>query len=82
MERLGQALKNNAKIMKSKVTKYAIIGVVIAVMAIIIATFLSSYVQFGNISFDNIVKSQKTNVTLWFLDIMPFVFAFWGQYTK
>jgi diguanylate cyclase (GGDEF)-like protein len=82
MERLGQVLKNNVRIMKSKVTKYAIMGVVIAVLAIIIATFLSSYFQFGDISFDNLVKSQKTNVTLWFLDIMPFVFAFWGQYTS
>ncbi len=82
MERLGQVLKNNVKIMKSKVTKYAIMGVVIAMLAIILATFLSSYFQFGDISLDNLVKSQKTNVTLWFLDIMPFVFAFWGQYTS
>ena len=68
--------------MKSRVTKYSVIGAVIAFAAIILATLLSSYFQYGDISFINLLESQKTNVTLWFLDTMPFIFAFWGQYTS
>lgn len=68
--------------MKSKVTRHAISGVIIAVVALIIATLLSSYFQFGKISIATIIKAQQTNITLWFMDAMPFVFAFWGQYTS
>jgi diguanylate cyclase (GGDEF)-like protein len=82
MDKLSQTFKTNVKIMKSRVTKYAIYGVIIAVVALILATLLSSYFQYGSISLDNIVKVQKNNVTLWFLNAMPFIFAFWGQYTS
>lgn len=82
MDRLGQVLNKNVKIMKSRVTKYAVYGVVIAFAAIILATLLSCYFQFQEISLANLIEAQKTNVTLWFLDAMPFIFAFWGQYTS
>jgi len=82
MDRLGQTFKNNVKIMKARVTRHAVYGVIIAVIALIFATMLSSYFQYGEISLTAIVESQKNNVTLWFLDAMPFVFAFWGQYTS
>ena len=82
MENLSQTFKTNVKIMKSRVTKYAVYGVIIAVVALILATLLSSYFQYGAISLENVVKAQKNNVTLWFLNAMPFIFAFWGQYTS
>ncbi|MCK5100829.1 MAG: EAL domain-containing protein, partial [Desulfobacteraceae bacterium] len=82
MDTLSQTFKTNVKVMKSRVTKYAVYGVLIAVFALILATLLSSYFQYGAITLENIVKSQKNNVTLWFLNAMPFVFAFWGQYTS
>lgn len=82
MDRLNHTFKNNVKIMKSQVTKYAVYGVIIAVVALVLATLISSYFQYGDISLGHLVESQKTNVTLWFLDAMPFVFAFWGQYTS
>ncbi len=82
MDRLSQTFNNNVKIMKSRVTRHAIYGVSIAVIALIVATLLSSYFQFGEITLTTIFKAQKSNVTLWFLDAMPFIFAFWGQYTS
>ena len=82
MDRLSQTFNNNAQIMKSKVTTHAIYGVTIAVLSIIAATLLASYFQFGKVTLANIIDVQKTNVTLWFLDAMPFIFAFWGQYTS
>lgn len=82
MDRLSQALNKNVKIMKSRVSHYAILGVIIAFIAIILATLLSSHFQYGEINLTTILESQKNNVTLWFMDAMPFVFAFWGQYTS
>ncbi len=82
METLSKTLNTNVKIMKSKVTKYAIFGSLIATVAIVLATLLSSYFQYGNIALSNLMESQKTNATLWVLDSMPFIFAFWGQYTS
>ncbi|MFH1217195.1 MAG: EAL domain-containing protein [Pseudomonadota bacterium] len=82
MDRIGSSLKTNVKIMKSRVTRYAVYGVIIAFCAILAATLLSAYFQFGAISWETILKAQKTNVTLWILDAMPFIFAFWGQYVS
>ncbi|MCK5312386.1 MAG: GGDEF-domain containing protein, partial [Desulfobacteraceae bacterium] len=82
MDKLSQTFKTNVKVMKSRVTKYAIYGVLIAVVALVLATLLSSYFQYGAISLENIVLAQKNNMTLWFLNAMPFIFAFWGQYTS
>lgn len=82
MDTISKTLKHNVKIMKSKVTKYAIYGSLIAVVSIILATMLSCYFQYGSITLVYMIEAQKTNVTLWILDCMPFIFAFWGQYTS
>ncbi|MBW2467062.1 MAG: bifunctional diguanylate cyclase/phosphodiesterase [Deltaproteobacteria bacterium] len=78
----SQILTDNVNLLKSKASKYAILGVLIASTAIIIATILSSYFHYGGINAENIVEAQKKNFALWILDFMPFIFAFWGQYTS
>ncbi|MFZ5765555.1 MAG: putative bifunctional diguanylate cyclase/phosphodiesterase [Thermodesulfobacteriota bacterium] len=78
----GESFKSNARIMKARVTRHAVYGVLIAIIAIVIATLLSAHLQYGVISPDTILKAQKNNVTLWILDAMPFIFAFWGQYVS
>lgn len=82
MDKLSLTFNNNVKIMKSKVTSHAVYGVMIAVISLISATLLASYFQFEKITLSTIIETQKNNVTLWFLDAMPFIFAFWGQYTS
>lgn len=82
MDTLSGTLKTNVGIMKSRVTRYAVYGTLIAVAALITATLLSSYFQYGKISLENIIAAQKNNLSLWVLDAMPFIFAFWGQYTS
>lgn len=82
MDTLGQDFINNVSIMKSRVTKYAVYGTLIAVSAIILATLLSAQYNYGDISITNIILSQQQNFTLWILDGMPFIFAFWGQYVS
>ncbi|MBU4395234.1 MAG: GGDEF domain-containing protein, partial [Proteobacteria bacterium] len=82
MDRLGEVLLKNVSVMKSRVTKHAVYGVLIAVSTIILATLLSAQYQYGGISVENIVAAQKNNFTLWIIDGMPFIFAFWGQYVS
>ena len=75
-------LDDNVKILKSEATNAAYQGILIAVVAIIIATFMVSFFSTGALSLDGIVAAQKNNVALWVLDCIPFVFGFWGQYSS
>lgn len=70
----------NTQFLKTKVTRYAVYGVAISTVSIIVATLLSSYFQYGAVSLQGIVDTQKSNMILWFLDATPFIFALWGQY--
>jgi len=79
----SQATGNNThNILKSKVTKHAVWGVLVAFTALAAATLLSVYLPHGEITFHGIILEQKNNVALWLMDIMPFAFAYWGQYVS
>jgi len=78
----SHVLRSNISMLKRKASKYSIIGAIIAIIAIIAATILSGYFSFGEITFAAFLKAQKTNMALWFLDSMPFIFAIWGQYVS
>lgn len=75
-------LHDNVRILRSEVSKTAYQGVLIAVVAIIIATFMACFVSTGKLSLDGILEAQKNNIALWILDSIPFVFGFWGQYSS
>lgn len=77
-----QVLSRNASLLNAKVSKYSLFGVIIAIIAVVTATILSGYFSLGEVSLNAFLKSQQTNMVLWFLDIMPFVFAIWGQYVS
>ena len=76
----SHVLTGNVSLLKAKASGPAIYGVLIASAAIVIATLLSSYFHYGEISAFNILQAQKNNMALWLLNAMPFIFAFWGQY--
>lgn len=76
------SVSSNAKLLQSKASSHAVMGAVVAGVAIIIATILSSYFNEGSISLEAMVASQKHNMVLWFLDAMPFIFPLWGQYVS
>jgi len=82
MAQASQALSSNARLLKAKASKHAIYGVVIAAIAIAVATVGVAYVQSGTISIDTLVAAQTGNVSLWIIDALPFVFSFWGQYVS
>ena len=81
MDRLAKTLRSNVKILKARASRPAIYGVAIASGALVAATLLASHFNHGSVSLDNIIRAQTTNPTLWFLNLMPFIFGFWGQYT-
>ncbi|MGH8284091.1 MAG: putative bifunctional diguanylate cyclase/phosphodiesterase [Gammaproteobacteria bacterium] len=83
MAAVSQVLSENARLLKSKASRRSIFGVLIAVVTVVIATLLSAYFSNGNsLSLDAVINTQKTNPVLWVLDLLPFFFAFWGQYTS
>ncbi|HVC37332.1 MAG TPA: EAL domain-containing protein [Gammaproteobacteria bacterium] len=82
MAAASQILSENARLLKAKASKYSILGVLIAALAVVIATLISAYFNNGNsLSLEAVISAQKTNSVLWVLDLLPFFFAFWGQYT-
>jgi len=82
MTRSSQTLSSNISLLKSKASRHAIIGAIISSVAVVVATLLSSYFQYGEVSLDGLIYVQKSNSLLWFLDGTPFLFALWGQYVS
>lgn len=78
----GNILSENVKVLKGSVTKKAYQGVFIALGSIVIATLLVSFYIKGEITLEGIMEAQRTNFALWILDCVPFIFAFWGQYSS
>ncbi len=68
--------------MREKASKYALYGVLIASASVVIATLLVSYVMTDAITIEGIILAQTSNIALWTVDAMPFVFAMWGQYAS
>jgi diguanylate cyclase len=78
-----QILQENVRLLRSKASKQAIIGTIIASVTVVVATLLSAY--FSNhyeLTLASIIHAQATNPVLWLLDATPFIFGFWGQYTS
>ena len=59
-----QVLSRNAFLLKAKASRYSVIGVIIAIIAVIAATILSGYFSFGEFTLNIFLKAQKTNMAL------------------
>ncbi|MCR4302154.1 MAG: response regulator [Sulfuricaulis sp.] len=77
-----QLRKEDLLILRESASKYAVYGVYIASVSVVIATLLVSYVMVDAISIEGIILAQTTNIALWTVDAMPFIFAMWGQYAS
>ena len=73
-----QIIQSNT-ILQEHINKYAVLGLIFSVLTIILASMLVSWQLVGRVTFEGIIRAQMTNPALWFLDITPFVFAYWGQ---
>lgn len=79
---LNEVLGNNVSILKARASKSAMQGVIVAVVAVIVATLGVSYAEHQAISLDSIVHAQRENFVLWIMDALPFVFGYVGQYAS
>ncbi len=80
MDKSQSGLKRNVQILKASVNRHAIYGLIISLVAIVVATLVNCYLITGGISLDGIYEVQKSQAVLWLLDALPFVFIVWGQY--
>jgi len=77
-----QRLAEDLQLLRESASRYALYGVYIASVTVVIATLLVSYVMVGDITLEGIILAQTTNIALWTVDSMPFLFALWGQYAS
>lgn len=83
MRPILNALTHNARMLRSRASRPAIIGTLIAIAAVFFATVLAAWLPGGNdVNLGSLYEAQRTNSVLWILDGMPFLFAIWGQYTS
>ncbi|TDK59258.1 putative bifunctional diguanylate cyclase/phosphodiesterase [Sapientia aquatica] len=78
----NDAFGRNTKILKSKASKISIQAVSVAIVAVIAATLLVCFTNTHTISIEGIINAQTSNMVLWVLDGLPFVFGYVGQYTS
>lgn len=69
----------NSSLLKTHVTRYALIGLMISFISILLATIIVSYQLTGSVSFRGLYLAQVSNPAIWALDLTPLLFAYWGQ---
>ncbi|HHH36076.1 MAG TPA: bifunctional diguanylate cyclase/phosphodiesterase [Gammaproteobacteria bacterium] len=79
---LTHSLAANVSLLKARASRNAIQGALIASVAIVLATLLVGYQQFGEYTLANLIEVQTSYPVLWLLDSLPFVFGLWGQYAS
>lgn len=72
----------NAQLLRRKASRHAWIGMTIGVAAVLVATACLAYLERGTITATGLLAAQNRNPSLWLVNAMPFVFAFWGQYVS
>lgn len=78
----NEVMRQNVGILRASASKSSVQGVLIAFGAILLATLAVSFMNERAVSLDGLVRAQSQNLALWILDFMPFVFAYWGQYSS
>ncbi|OGT80697.1 MAG: hypothetical protein A3H91_14500 [Gammaproteobacteria bacterium RIFCSPLOWO2_02_FULL_61_13] len=74
-------LTRNVQLLKSRVNRYGVYGLVISLSAILVASAMVSLQLTDAISLRGMVLAHQDNFALRLLDLLPFAFTIWGQYT-
>jgi len=74
-------LMKNFDILKSRVNRFGVYGLIISLFTILMSTIIVAYQMTGTITFTSMLHAQDNNFALRMLNFLPFIFAFWGQYT-
>jgi len=75
-----QSLDTIAQLLRGRANRYAWLGLLVAMLAIVAATLLSCQYEQGDYSWSGLLAVQQNNPALWALDVMPLAFLIWGQY--
>ncbi|WP_020650417.1 EAL domain-containing protein [Solimonas variicoloris] len=75
-----QSLDRMAGLLRGRANRYAWMGLVVALLAILAATLLSCQYEHGDYTIGGLLDVQQNNPALWALDLMPIAFLIWGQY--
>ena len=73
-------LTRNAQVLRSRINRFGMSGLLIALLTIITASVVTSLHMTGEITLEGILYARQHNFALRILDFLPFAFAFWGQY--
>lgn len=77
----ADVLVKNFEVLKTRVNRFGVYGLVISLITIFMSTIIVAYQMTGSISFTSLLYAQDNNFALRILNFLPFIFAFWGQYT-
>jgi diguanylate cyclase (GGDEF)-like protein len=67
-------------LLRGRATRQSLYGVGIALSAIAAALLVGSWMQAGELSITGVMHAHASNPAIWFLYLMPFVFAVMGQH--
>ena len=79
---IDTVVANNTKILKARVSKTAMQGVLVAVGATVAATLAVAYLGDSSLTLNGIISAQASNPVLWIMDTLPFIFGYLGQYSS
>jgi len=77
----SDTLLKNFEVLKTRVNRFGIYGLSIALVTIFMSTVIVAYQMTGSITLTSLLYAQDNNFALRILNFLPFIFAFWGQYT-
>ena len=81
MNSSGNDSQQNIEILKTGVNQYSILALSISLFLVVMTTVVVCYQDTGTVTLAGMAHAQSINFALRILDLMPFVFAVWGQYT-
>ncbi len=75
-----EQLSSNVQILRSRVNRYGIYGLLISLATILLASAMVSLQMTGAVTLDGMFTAHRENFPLRLLDLLPFVLTIWGQH--
>ncbi|MCI0401473.1 MAG: EAL domain-containing protein [Gammaproteobacteria bacterium] len=82
MSLFAERTSHVSKPLISTINEATLLGFLIGLVPVIIATLIVGFLGSGTITLDGLIEAQKTRYALWVVDILPFAFALLGRYVS
>ena len=76
---IADSLTGYRRAVRTRLQPIAWFGCAIAVVAVVLATMLAAVWLDGELTPQAMLHQQRTNPVLWVLDLLPLIYAAWGQ---